>query len=405
MSSRPSSTAGSRSRRSTSTRAGWRSTASRTTGARGRKWYADGGGPARSLRRPPPGRGLRLLRGCALLARRPRHRRARPPRPLPSRDARGRRARRRGGRVPRRPSARRRHAELGARGVAERPRLPPHSLRDPVPAARYLARLPRRRCPRAPRHGACAAGPPRPFPHPAPRARAGDARGGRRLGRGRDAGTPDAGGAPHPPWTLRMTLAEALGLLAPRIPDGTVCIHANGYVSRAGCATRDREECFYMIGSMGLAASIGLGLALARPDRRVLALDGEGHVLMNPGALASIGAAAPPNLHHVCFDNGAHASTGGQPTVSDRVRLDEVARAAGYRFVGRVETRAALAAEAPAFLAREGPAFLLVRIALGPPGPPAPRIPHAPETMTARVRRALGLPSVSEVPGDSEGAR
>ena len=70
--------------------------------------------------------------------------------------------------------------------------------------------------------------------------------------------------------------------------------------------------------------------------------------------------------------------------------LDELARAAGYRFVGRVETRAALAAAAPAFLAREGPAFLLVRIALGPPGPPAPRIPHAPEAMTARLRRALG---------------
>jgi len=88
-----------------------------------------------------------------------------------------------------------------------------------------------------------------------------------------------------------VTLADAVGLLAPRIPAGTICVHANGYVSRAGYAARDREECFYMIGSMGLAASIGLGLALARPDRRVLVLDGDGNVLMNPGALASIGAA------------------------------------------------------------------------------------------------------------------
>ena len=185
-----------------------------------------------------------------------------------------------------------------------------------------------------------------------------------------------------------MTLADAVGLLAPRIPAGTICVHANGYVSRAGYAARDREECFYMIGSMGLAASIGLGLALARPDRRVLVLDGDGNVLMNPGALASIGAAAPPNLHHVCFDNGAHASTGGQRTISDRVRLEEVARACGYRWSGRVETLDAVTAEA--FLAREGPAFLLVRIALGPPGPPGPRVPHAPEAMTARLRRALG---------------
>ncbi|HJQ74384.1 MAG TPA: thiamine pyrophosphate-dependent enzyme [Gaiellaceae bacterium] len=187
-----------------------------------------------------------------------------------------------------------------------------------------------------------------------------------------------------------MTLGDALGILAPHVPEGTVCIHANGYIGRAGHAVRDRDESFYMIGSMGLASSIGLGIALARPERRVLVLDGDGNVLMNLGTLATIAARAPANLLHVCFDNGAHASTGAQPTISDRVRLDEVARAAGYRSVARVESREALAAEAGPFLAREGPAFLLVRIALGPPGPPGPRIPHTPEEMTRRLRRALG---------------
>jgi 2-aminoethylphosphonate-pyruvate transaminase len=104
----------------------------------------------------------------------------------------------------------------------------------------------------------------------------------------------------------------------------------------------------------------------------------------------------------VCFDNSAHASTGAQPTISDRVRLDEIARAAGYRSVARVETADALAVEAPTFLAREGPAFLLVRIAVGPPGPPAPRIPHAPEEMTARLRRALGRRRDPPEPGARE---
>ena len=84
-----------------------------------------------------------------------------------------------------------------------------------------------------------------------------------------------------------MTLTNALALLAPRIPAGTVCIHANGYVSRAGCAARDREECFYMFGSMGLASSIGLGYALSRPNERVVVLEGEGSVLMNLGTLAT----------------------------------------------------------------------------------------------------------------------
>jgi thiamine pyrophosphate-dependent acetolactate synthase large subunit-like protein len=187
-----------------------------------------------------------------------------------------------------------------------------------------------------------------------------------------------------------MILTEALALVVPHLRE-EVCVYANGFVSRAGCALRDRDECFYMIGSMGLASSIGLGIALAQPRRRVVVFDGDGNVLMNPGALAQIAAAAPPNLLHLCFDNGVHASTGGQRTISPKVRLEELARAAGYRSVGRVETPDTLAAEAPRFLACEGPAFLLVRIDPGPPGPPGPRVPHAPEAMTVRLRRALGV--------------
>jgi thiamine pyrophosphate-dependent acetolactate synthase large subunit-like protein len=187
-----------------------------------------------------------------------------------------------------------------------------------------------------------------------------------------------------------MTLTEALAALVPAVPAGTVCIHANGFLGRAGHAARDAAEHFYMIGSMGLAASIGLGAALARPERRVLVLDGDGNVLMNLGTLATIAARAPRNLLHVCFDNGAHASTGGQPTITDRVGLDAVARAVGYRVVTQVDTAAALAAEAPRFLAADGPAFLHVRIALGPAGAPGPRIPHTPAEMAARLRRALG---------------
>jgi thiamine pyrophosphate-dependent acetolactate synthase large subunit-like protein len=186
-----------------------------------------------------------------------------------------------------------------------------------------------------------------------------------------------------------MLLTDALGLIAPHLRD-EVCVHANGYLSRAAFALRDDDRCFYMIGSMGLAASIGLGIAMAQPARRVVVFDGDGNVLMNLGTLATIAAVAPRNLLHLCFDNAAHASTGGQPTISDRVALEQVARAAGYRWAGRVESPAELADEAPRFLAREGPAFLLVRVALGPPGPPGRRIPHPPEAMTARLRRALG---------------
>jgi thiamine pyrophosphate-dependent acetolactate synthase large subunit-like protein len=189
-----------------------------------------------------------------------------------------------------------------------------------------------------------------------------------------------------------MTLTEALARIVPHLRD-EVCVHANGYISRAGYAARDTDRCFYMIGSMGLASSIGLGLALAEPAKRVLVLDGDGNVLMNTGTLCTIAAAAPPNLRHVCFDNGAHASTGGQRTITDRIHLDDLARAAGYRSVVRVDTPEGLDAALPGFLEGPGPTFLLVRIALGPPGAPGDRIPHTPEEMTARLRRALGHPA------------
>lgn len=187
-----------------------------------------------------------------------------------------------------------------------------------------------------------------------------------------------------------MTLPDALAILLPSLRD-EIRVCSNGFMSRALYGAGDVEGAFYMIGSMGLASSIGLGIATARPDRRVLVLDGDGNVLMNMGTLATIAASAPPNLLHVCFDNGVHASTGAQPTISDRVRLDEVAGAAGYRWTARAETADALRALAPAFVAKEGPAFLLVRTELGPPGPPGPRIPYTPVEMTARMRRALGV--------------
>ena len=187
-----------------------------------------------------------------------------------------------------------------------------------------------------------------------------------------------------------MTVHDALAILARHLGD-EACVCSNGFMSRAAFGARDTDACFYMIGSMGLASSIGLGVALARPDRRVVVLDGDGNVLMNLGTLATVAARAPRNFLHVCFDNGAHASTGAQPTITDRVRLEAVARAAGYRWAGRVETPDELAETAGPFLQGEGPAFLLVRTALGPPGPPGPRIPFTPVEMTARVRRALGV--------------
>ena len=158
-----------------------------------------------------------------------------------------------------------------------------------------------------------------------------------------------------------MKLADALGVVIPLLHDELV-VHANGFISRESFNLDDRPGNFYMIGSMGLASSIGLGLALNRPERRIVVFDGDGNVLMNMGSLALIGATRPPNLVHIVFDNEAYGSTGNQRTISGQVALDDIARSSGYRHVDRVEAPDDLRAAAGDVLGQGGPSFLLVKI-------------------------------------------
>jgi sulfopyruvate decarboxylase subunit beta len=139
--------------------------------------------------------------------------------------------------------------------------------------------------------------------------------------------------------------------------DLLVC--CNGMIGRELYTVQDRPSNFYMIGSMGLGLSIGLGLALARPARRVFVLDGDGNVLMGMNALASAGSERPENLYHVVLDNQAHASTGGQRTVSNVVPLEAVATSVGYRSARRADTAAAFEALLREAVASPGPAMVL----------------------------------------------
>lgn len=189
-----------------------------------------------------------------------------------------------------------------------------------------------------------------------------------------------------------MTLAEAVGIVVPLLNDELV-VHANGYISRESCQFEDRPGNFYMIGSMGLASSIGLGVALGRPAQRVVVFDGDGNVLMNLGALALVGAQQPRNFIHVVFDNEVYGSTGNQPTISGRVALDELARASGYVDVRRAETAVQLDAAARELLAGDEhsrPAFLLVKIVPDRGQRAVGRIPHAPPDIARRFMTALG---------------
>tara|TARA_B100001105_G_scaffold5007_1_gene3763 strand:- start:113 stop:667 length:555 start_codon:yes stop_codon:yes gene_type:complete len=110
-------------------------------------------------------------------------------------------------------------------------------------------------------------------------------------------------------------------------------ISANGYISRDLYNVYDKHSNFYMIGSMGLASSIGLGVALKNSKKRIFVFDGDGNILMNLGSLTTISSQKPKNLVHIIFDNSVHESTGSQPTNSNLVHIEKIAKACNYNHV------------------------------------------------------------------------
>src|SRR5919204_618403 len=123
------------------------------------------------------------------------------------------------------------------------------------------------------------------------------------------------------------TIVEAAG--------GAAIVSSLGHPTYDLFAVGDRPRNFYTWGSMGLASSIGLGLAIARPDVRVLVVDGDGSLLMNLGSLATIGLLQPPNLVLVVMDNEEYATTGGQKTPT-ATGADLAAAARAMRIEGSV---------------------------------------------------------------------
>ncbi|MFE9429172.1 thiamine pyrophosphate-dependent enzyme [Kitasatospora sp. NPDC006697] len=163
-------------------------------------------------------------------------------------------------------------------------------------------------------------------------------------------------------------VAGAMAVL-PELPT----IFTTGFTSRIGAALGNRPNHFYMTGSMGLALTVGAGVALSA-RRPVLVLDGDGSLLMNPGGLICAGGMVDLPLIHVVLDDGCYDSTGGQRSPAPQVDLVGWAVAAGWRSVRTVDTLDGLTA-ALGLVYRElaGPAF--IRCLIEPDStPPPPRI-------------------------------
>ena len=184
-----------------------------------------------------------------------------------------------------------------------------------------------------------------------------------------------------------MRGTEAFQELLPLLKDEPV-VHANGFICRESFTLKDREANFYMIGSMGLASSIGLGVALCKPDRKVIVLDGDGNVLMAMGTLAMIAAQAPKNLVHVVIDNEVYESTGSQRSLSNRVPLELVAKSSGYREALRVNRKEEIKPAFEKLMNSTGPSFMLIKVE---PcfDPKTGRVTHTPEEITHRFMKSL----------------
>jgi thiamine pyrophosphate-dependent acetolactate synthase large subunit-like protein len=149
------------------------------------------------------------------------------------------------------------------------------------------------------------------------------------------------------------------------------------------------DDCnFYLWGAMGAAAMVGLGLAIARPERRVLVVTGDGEMLMGLGSLATIGMQRPPNLAIAVFDNGHYGETGMQASHTGHgVRLIGIAQACGFRETFDISDDLGLRE----FAARvhDGAATIFARIAIRADEPPRILPPRDGVLLKTRFRRAI----------------
>jgi len=156
-----------------------------------------------------------------------------------------------------------------------------------------------------------------------------------------------------------MTRYEAIQLIMAQVRDELVVSNI-GHPSQELFQIKDRPGNFFMKGSMGLASSIGLGLALAQPGP-VVVIEGEGSVLMNLGTLATIGTVRPDSLCLLIIDNEVYGTTGGQPTFTAHgINLADLARDCGIESSRMVRTPEELERILPGIIGKAGGPYCVV---------------------------------------------
>ena len=173
---------------------------------------------------------------------------------------------------------------------------------------------------------------------------------------------------------LSLSREEAIQTVASYLAPKDCIVSTTGMISRElfeyrTAKNEGHERDFLTVGSMGHASQIALGIALEKQDRKVWCFDGDGASIMHMGSMAIVASKAPMNYIHVVFNNGAHDSVGGQPTVGLQIDLPAIAKAVGYKNVFSVDNKEALMKELSTLNSQlstiEGPVFLEIRVKKG----------------------------------------
>lgn len=169
---------------------------------------------------------------------------------------------------------------------------------------------------------------------------------------------------------LTMSREDAIQTVAAALGDKDCIVSTTGMISRElfeyrTSMNQGHERDFLTVGSMGHASQIALGIALAQPERRVWCFDGDGATIMHMGSLAIVANKKPANYIHVVFNNGAHDSVGGQPTVGLKIDLPSVAKAVGYADAYSLTTKEELENQLPQISKTSGPVLIEIKVKKG----------------------------------------
>lgn len=169
---------------------------------------------------------------------------------------------------------------------------------------------------------------------------------------------------------LEMSREEAIQIVADSLNENAVIVSTTGMISRElfeyrANSNQTHEKDFLTVGSMGHASQIALGIALEKSNHKIYCFDGDGAAIMHMGSMAIIGSKHPENYIHIIFNNGAHDSVGGQPTVGLQINIPEIAKALNYKKVFSIKDRMSLKEVLNKINGEKGPIMLEIQVKKG----------------------------------------